>query len=269
MSQPKRVLVLFVTHVWSESCSAFLNLASKALRDHTCVFIYKGVKPLNRLTRFLQHRCDDAGVNLHIAPQAGYDFDGYIHALGFATSISRPIGSHYTHHVFINNSVFPARLTAVQEMLDVLDTQPDVGLVGATINARFKFFGLNEKVLHPHVQSGAFAVRADVMRLLIKHNILSGPLMDKGGTILGREIKMSTVILKHAGKNIAETAGMYKDVDFREIHGQAHSLSRDPKSKVRLIDTIYHPHMINIVNSLLAQNRLTFVKQHLNFRPVL
>jgi len=251
-----RTLICFVTHIWTRQCDEFLVFAGRHLREHVCLLIFKAaaLSPMGR--SIISDRCSRNKVILHIAPTEGYDFDGYIHALNHAPI--RPISS-YSHFIFVNSSVRATRPSAYRELLDVLDRDPSIGLVGATINAHFEFYGL-EKRLHPHVQSGVFAFRADLLSLMLEHNILSGGPMDKWTTIVRREIRMSDVVLEHAKLNIAETAGMYSGVDFRPLYRKPLSITQDPVTNCSLYNTIYFPGNAAQIHELLKQNRLTFVK---------
>jgi hypothetical protein len=253
---------LFVTHEWTATCDEFLMLAGSQLRLCVCVFIFKTEGP-EGMCKFYAARCRAQNVHFHKAPMAGYDFDGYIHALHSAAVRPPPLAPDaYTHYVFINSSVRAKRGTAVHELLDLLDSRwRDVGLVGASINAHFEYPGL-EKKLHPHVQSGAFAFRGFMMPYMLRHNILSGPPLDRHKTIVRREIGMSDVVLAHANLNIADTTGMYAAVDFRRLYRRPLTLTHDPVSRTPIIGSIdsARPDVRAMYNRFLKDNRMTFVK---------
>lgn len=251
-----RALVTFVTHIWNRACDEFLAFAHRNLRDHVCVLSFKSRTMSPRSRALLESRCNAHRVRFHLAPAEGYDFDGYIHALNFAAVRPAPLAPRaYTHFVFINSSVLPRRPNAVGEMLDLLNADPDIGLVGASINARFEFYGLKKR-LHPHVQSGVFAFRSELMPLMIEKGIMGGGPMDKGCTILRREIGMSDAVLGIAKLNIADTSGLYEGVDFRRLYRRPLALTHDPKTGTLLLDSIYLPE----TRMLEATKNLAFVK---------
>ena len=188
----------------------------------------------------------------------GNDFGGYCHVINNLKDIHQ-----YEFYFFINSSVRGPFLTArdkgfwAEYFIEQL--QPDVGLVGSTINilpmsspcsiSYSQKYG--ETGNYSHVQSTAYLLPKKSLLHLIEIGFFSSAgLPDKEDAIRDYEVRLSQLIKKQ-GWNLKSLLPEYNLIDYRMPHGDINPTSDqgDPCFKDGYFGRTIHPQEIIFIKT--------------------
>lgn len=146
----------------------------------------------------------------------GFDFQGY-----YTGIIS--LKKRYDYYMFMNATsrgpyLPPYTASYVkwyQPFIDLLKSDPNIKLVGSTINVQPPSERLHLERHYPHVQSNCFVMDGTCLDYLTTTSLFEKYYSDKYDVIEFQEIGMSTLVLKH-GWNISCLVPEYQKIDYRD-----------------------------------------------------
>jgi len=201
------------------------------------------------------------------------DFGGYCHAINNVLDISE-----YEYFFFINSSIRGPFLTArdnkawIEYFIEQL--QPDIGIVGSTINilppSASCAISYTEKygqsVNYSHVQTSSYLLPKQTLLYLINEGFYgSSGILDKEDAIRDYEVRLSQLITRR-GWNLKSLLPEYNNIDYRIPHIDINPTSDhgDPCFKDCYFGRSIHPNEIIFIKTnreiypLAYYDRLTY-----------
>ena len=235
----KRLLVLYVSHVYNNRVKHFLENAMFEDADIDWLFIYNGLADTFPTPSYMK--------KLH-RTNVGFDFGGWTDAIHHEDNKDK-----YDYYLFVNSSVFgpylPADFTGKWTDIYVGGLKDNIRLFGSTINT------VGSPEWKSHVQSYIFCTDNEALQYLIQRGAF-----EKGkypitfqDAIWQREVPMS-VYITQKGWNIGCTWKRFQGIDFtfRSI-----PFGRAPNHHLLVIDDMMYP---QYENNAWTREELVFVK---------
>lgn len=200
MSERKKLLVLFVSHVYNGRVKHFLEKAVFEDPDIDWLFIYNGLQDTFDVPPYMKKFYRD---------NKGFDFGGWTDAIHHEDNKNK-----YDNYLFINSSVHGPYLP-----VDFKGKWTDIYLNGLN-NNNIRLFGSSINTVgspewKSHVQSFIFCMDNEVLHYLILRGIFkenSYPITFQDA-IWQREVPMSVYVLQK-GWNIGCTWKRFDGIDF-------------------------------------------------------
>jgi len=236
---PKKLLVLYVTHVYNTRVKHFLEHAVFEDPDIDWIFIRNGLTADIPIPSFVKqiHR-----------ENKGFDFGGWNDAVHSDT-----IKDDYDHYLFVNSSVYgpylPKDFTGKWTDIYVNGLKDNIHLFGSTINT------VGSPEWKSHVQSYIFCMDRPALHYLISRGLFQKDQYEHNfqDAIWRKEVPMSVYILQN-GWNIGATWKRFEGIDFtfRSI-----PFGRAPNHHLLVIDDMMYP---QYEGTAWTREELVFVK---------